>query len=478
MGIRGRLVASHFALVLTVVLLVGLVSLGLVRGFILRSAQETLRVQAAQIGEVIDGLPLADGRLGGGLAPVALVRLVSRLTSADFLLIGPDGQVVRGSDRLAGVAGVMLPDPARRALAAGSVSSTTWRDPLGRLSVVAVAPLVRGGEPSGAVVLFRPVTEVSQTTGRVLSLFLWASLVGLALSLVMSWVLARNLTRPMRELEAAAGRVAAGDFGQRVPVRGDDELARVARSFNDMAARLGELKRERQELYASVSHELRTPVTSIRGFAQALAEGVGSPAERSRHLHIIQEESTRLERLVNDLFQLARLEAGQVTFEWRPVDLAAVVAQVAEKFRTQAEPNRVTLDFLSPPPDRPLIVRADPDRLEQVLGNLVQNALRFTPSGGRVVIRAEAGDHEARVSVADTGPGIPDADLELIFDRFYTVDRSRARSKAGTGLGLAIAREIVQAHGGRIWAGRAEEGGALLTFTVPLAADQPPTRGG
>lgn len=475
MGIRARLVTSHFALVLLIIAVVGFVSLGLVRDFILRSARDTLEQQAAQIAEVADAPQFVEGR-SGGLAPVALVRLISRLTAADFLLIGPDGRVVRGSERLSGVVGVVLPEPVRRAVAGGSVSSTTWRDPLGRLSVVAVAPLIHGGQPAGAVVLVRPVTEVARTTARVISFFLLASLLGLALSLVVSLVLARTLTRPMRELETATGRLAAGDFDQRVPVRADDELGRVARGFNHMAARLGELKRERQELYASVSHELRTPVTSIRGFAQALEEGVGTPAENRRHLAIIQEESARLERLVNDLFQLARLEAGQITFEWQRVDLGRLAGQAVEKLRTQAEQNGVTLAFIGP--EHELGVRADPDRIDQVLGNLVQNALRFTPRGGQITVRAERDADRGQVSVSDTGPGIPEKDLELVFDRFYTVDRSRARSKAGTGLGLAIAREIVEAHGGVIRAGRAEEGGALLTFTIPLLADQPPVRGG
>jgi signal transduction histidine kinase len=270
-----------------------------------------------------------------------------------------------------------------------------------------------------------------------------------------------------------------------VPVESDDELGRVATGFNTMAERLGALQRERQELYASVSHELRTPVTSIKGFAQALEDNVGSSEDRKRHVGIILEEASRLERLVSDLFQLARLEAGQVSFDWRDVDLVSLVSGAVEKYGPQASAGGVQLVLRGPDPSETpagrLVgeagirrTRGDPDRLNQVLANLLENALRFTPAAGRVTVRVGlggqvAGDRSsALVSVGDSGPGIPEEDLARVFDRFYTVDRSRARKKGGTGLGLAIVREIVAAHGGRVWAGRSPEGGAMVSFTVPL----------
>ena len=474
MSIRERLVLSHFILVLLVVFLIGVLSLGLVRNFVLRSTTATLVEQAEQISGVLDARASVFEQRAAGLALRPLVRLVSQLTAADLLFLGPDGRVLIGSERLASLAGVLFADgqeTVRRAMAEGRTLSNTFRDPLGRLSVVAVSPVQRAGRTVGAVVLVKPVTEVTRTLTRLFLLFVLSSLAGLALSLVVSFIIARKLTRPLAALEGAAAKVAAGCFDHRVPVESDDELGRVARSFNRMARRLGEFHRERQHLYASVSHELRTPVTSIRGFAQALKDNVGGSEDRQRHLDIILEETERLERLVSDLFQLARLEAGQVTFEWRTVDLAEVARDSVRKYQPRAQAARVTMTFEEEEGGGPLEVRGDPDRLDQVLSNLVENALRFTPEGGRIVVRAfrEGGDEggDNVVSVGDSGPGIPEKDLERVFDRFYTVERSRARAKAGTGLGLAIARQIVEAHGGRIWAGRSPEGGALLSFALP-----------
>lgn len=501
MSIRGRLTASHFILTLVVVLLIGLVSLGGLRRLILTSASKTLTAQAVQVAEVIDRrwtVLRGDRQLGtaaervAGLGTQALAKLVSQLTAADFAVLDPSGRILFSSERLGRFSGSAFRSAVvDQALTQGKAGSATLRDLLGRLSVVAAAPVTGAPGDIGAVALVRPVGEVTQTTRRYLVLIIESLLIGLALSLLASFLLARGLMRPLLALEAAATRVAAGDFGQRVPVESDDELGQVALSFNAMSERLGALQRERQELYASVSHELRTPVTSIKGFAQALDDNVGSPEDKRRHVAIILEEASRLERLVNDLFQLARLEAGQVSFEWQMVDLAALAAGAVDKYRPQAARSGVRLDLEGP--EAPgagevgsISVRGDPDRLSQVLANLLENALRFTPGGGRIVVRVARAENErgeacagkALVTVADSGPGIPGDDLGRVFDRFYTVDRSRARTKGGTGLGLAIVKEIAEAHGGRVWAGRAPEGGALLSLTLPLGPDQRETGGG
>ncbi|RJQ11612.1 MAG: sensor histidine kinase [Bacillota bacterium] len=505
MGLRGKLFASHFLLTLAVVLLIGLVTLGRVRGFIIQSARVTLEGQARQVSQAAGrAFFLADERqstaFGGGLASAGLARLVSQLAAADFLVVDAGGRILVGSDRLGLLVGVVLEDGiVNRALREGETVSDTKRDQLGRLSVIAVAPVMGPQEAVvGAVALVRPVREVTQATQRFFVLVVQGLLLGVGLSLALSVFLARGLTRSLTALEAATSKIASGDFDHRVPVEDDDEIGRVAHAFNTMTQRLGDLERERQDLYASVSHELRTPVTSIKGFAQALQDNVGGPEERHRHTSIILEEASRLERLVADLFQLARLETGQVDFEWRTLDLAALVAGTAAKHRPRAQERGIEL-VLEPCSDEAgeLPVRGDPDRLAQVLTNLVDNALRFTPAAGRITVGARragpsdmpggppavpAARPEARemalVTVGDTGPGIPEDDLDRVFERFYTVDRSRARERGGTGLGLAIAREIVEAHGGRIWASRGSGGGALVAFTVPIEHSRQDVGGG
>jgi len=497
MGIRGRLVASHFFLTFVVVLVIGVVLAGQVRVYVLRAATATLTTQATQVAEVLDKRTIDRVGLAG---PTVFTRLVSRLTAADVLVVDADGRVVIVSERVGRLVGTVIrAEAVERTLRTGEVASQTYHDPLGRLSVIVTAPLGPVDRPEGAVVLVRPVGEVTRATGGVVAIALGTLVLGLTLALALGFLLASRFTRPLADLEKAAARVAAGDFSQRLSVKTDDEIGRVAASFNAMAARLGELERERQELYASVSHELRTPVTSIKGFAQALEDNVGGPEERRRYLRIIQEETLRLERLVTDLFQLARLGSRQLSFDWQVLDLVPLVAAAVEKYAQQAQKAEVHLQYEGPsagpvggsPAGSPagtgprLLVRADGDRLSQVMANLIENALRFTPPGGRVRVSVSGpvedqptGRRSALVSVADTGPGIPDKDVGRVFERFYTVERSRSRRSGGTGLGLAIAREIVEAHGGRIWASRAPEGGALFSFTVPLVSEGSSLGGG
>jgi signal transduction histidine kinase len=477
MGIRGRLALSHFILTLVVILLIGLVTLGRFRSFLLTSAETTLSSQASEIAKVLDRRAFFErsGR-DGDWTGAGLVRLASQLTAADFAVISSKGRIIAGSERLGRLSGTSFKSEAlTRTLRQGLPGSEIVRDPLGRLSVIAAAPVFASDKTvAGAVALVRPVDEVARATRSSVLLILQSLALGLGLSLLASLILAHRLTRPLGALQAAAAKVATGDFSSRVAVESDDEFGRVAVGFNAMAEQLGVLQRERQELYASVSHELRTPVTSIKGFAQALEDNVGSPDDRRRHVGIILEEASRLERLVGDLFQLARLEAGQVSFDWRDVDLATLTGGAVDKYRPRAAAGGVDLVFRGEELFPRLRVRGDPDRLHQVLANLMENALRFTPTGGRITVCAgEAGGTahqptEAMVSVGDSGPGIADADLPRVFDRFYTVDRSRARRKGGAGLGLAIVREIVSAHRGRVWAARSPEGGALISFTIPL----------
>jgi len=224
-------------------------------------------------------------------------------------------------------------------------------------------------------------------------------------------------------------------------------------------------ERLRRELTANVSHELRTPLTSIKGFTETLLDGaVRDEATSRRFLTIISSEADRLVKLVDDLLDLSQLESKRVTLDLRRVNVAALVAHTVDKLQPLAQGSGLLLEQAAPPE---VWVTADRDRLEQVLTNLIDNALKYTPTGGRVDVRVAQADREVEISVSDTGKGIGPADLPHVFERFYRADRSRTRGSGGTGLGLAIARHIVEAHGGRIRVDSLLDEGTTFLFTIP-----------
>jgi signal transduction histidine kinase len=261
----------------------------------------------------------------------------------------------------------------------------------------------------------------------------------------------------------AAQQIAAGDYDQTVPVEGSTEFKEVAVNFNQMAQQVRATQHSQRDFLANVTHELKTPLTSIQGFAQAIQDGAASEPEAVRKsAAIIHDEAARMNRLVMDLLELARIESGQIVMRREPVQVDLVLRSVIDRLVLRAQSSGVALQT-EIAPDMPAIV-GDGDRLAQVFSNLIDNALKHTPSGGKIAITARSISGSSAVkrgkaleaveiTVADTGSSIPPEDLARIFERFYQIDKSRARSKEGSlGLGLAIVKEIVTAHGGTIHA--------------------------
>jgi signal transduction histidine kinase len=300
---------------------------------------------------------------------------------------------------------------------------------------------------------------------------LWfVGVAGLALAVAAAVAadLARRLTRPLREAQAATHRMAGGDLAVRVPVDPSDgeELAELSASINAMAASLERSRGLERQFLLSVSHDLRTPLTSIRGYAEALAEQrAPDPAQAAS---IILAESRRLERLVGDLLELARLDARRFSLDVRPTDVAEVVADTAEGFRPAAEKADVELvvDVGTAPAGAGVRAAADPDRLAQVVANLVENALKY--ASARIAVGAGMSDGQATLWVADDGPGIQPGDLPHVFEPFYSSSRAPTR-QVGTGLGLAIVHELVQAMRGEVRAEPAPGGGTRMVVTLPAA---------
>jgi signal transduction histidine kinase len=304
-----------------------------------------------------------------------------------------------------------------------------------------------------------------------------------AIAAIYSALVSAAIGDSLKELVAAARRMAGGDLSARVPLSNERETAQLGEAFNTMAVRLEvafarqrELEEARQGLIASVSHDLRTPLASLRVMVEAIADGIASdPATVRRYIAAMERETVSLGRLIDDLFEIARLDAGQVTLKLEPSPIARLVLETLEGMNAQAARQGVALrshvDWAIPP------VVIDPDRIQRVLYNLIQNAIRHTPADGSVVVELLDRGPEVQVNVCDDGEGIPAGDLPHVFDRFYRGDKARSRDGGGgAGLGLTIARRLVETHGGRIWVAQPPGGGSVFSFTLPKTPRAPLAR--
>jgi signal transduction histidine kinase len=300
------------------------------------------------------------------------------------------------------------------------------------------------------------------------------------ISLAFAYAVAGVLTSQIGNLSAAARRLSAGDFNARVMAHGSDEIGQLATAFDDMAEQLQDafareraLEAGRRELISAVSHDLRTPLATTRAMVEALAdEVVTDRADVQRYLSLILHDIQHLSRLIDDLFELSQIDSGALKLRCVPVDVAQLVSETVAAYQAPAAENDVRLEEAVASSIEPARIDGDPDRLQRVLRNLLDNALRHTPAGGTIQVQAASADGQVQVSVSDSGPGVAEADLERIFDRFYRGELSRRRDEtsaatSGAGLGLAIARGLVQAHQGRIWAEPSPLGGVSVQIRLP-----------
>lgn len=296
-----------------------------------------------------------------------------------------------------------------------------------------------------------------------------AAALALVAALTLAYFVSRSVTRPIVRITHASEAMARGQYDQQIAVEGRDEVARLARSFNGMATQVSHSHQMMRDLLANVAHELKTPLTSIQGFSQALADGaLRSPDEYANAGRIINEESERMRRLVNDLLYLSQIESGQAALDLQRVDPAALLDAAAERVQWQLSDSgpRLVVEHGEALP----AVQVDPLRMEQVLGNLLDNALRHTPADGAITLRVRAEGGGVRLDVHNTGSYIPAEQQERVFERFYQIDRSRRRNGHNGGLGLAIGREIVVAHGGQLTVHSDPAAGTTFSIHLPAAA--------
>ena len=466
--IRSRIYVTLVAIVVLTLVVVGLITFLLLGGYQDRVDQSRLRELAtawgpelfSEEGEARNLSLLLDS---WAVAPTLTGSLVSDL-DVPVLGLTSSGEVVRAMETGDRFLGERLPIDLGQLdsnqVAQGQVTTEDGE----RLTYVATS--LPPEEQQRQELCCIAVALVAESRGAVLGdlapQLLIAGSVALVVASLVGFLVSRSIYRPIQLVAAASRSVARGQLQQRVEVEGSEEAQELARSFNQMTEEVERQQTALRDFLANVSHDLQTPLTSINGFSQALMDDVVLNEERQNAYRIIEDESRRLLRLVEGLLDLSRIEAGQVRVESSPVDVAALLEHVGDLFALRAQELDVNLTVVSPEAGD---VLGDWDRLDQVLGNLLDNALRHTPPGGDVELSARSESRgSVSIAVADTGVGIPEEAIPNLFDRYYKSDRPGAQG--GTGLGLAIARELVRAQGGEIRV--SSEQGVGTTFHIVL----------
>lgn len=323
-----------------------------------------------------------------------------------------------------------------------------------------------GAEPEtiGAVYLHTPVPEVQKARNSVFKFFQISVGIAILISLILVYIFSLKITRPLKQINEAAKVIAAGEFRERLNINSKDEMGELAKSFNQMVAALQNIEEMRREFIANVSHELRTPMTSIRGFVEGILDGTIPSEKHSEYLEVVRDETNRLNRLVNDLLDLAKMEAGEITLSFMNFDINERIRRCIIKLESiiMKKGIQVEANF----EEEEMHVCADMDAIERVLYNLIHNAIKFTNENGKITITTKAQKDKIAISVANSGAVIEKDKIDVIWERFYKLDKSRGKDRDSTGLGLAIVKNIINEHKQKIWVESEPERGTVFTFTL------------
>jgi signal transduction histidine kinase len=502
-GLRAKLTISHLAVIIVAMGLSGFLLLSLLERYFLQALEDSLIAQARITAQALVPEAVAAGPPING-APSAFNTLQQRASNIELQaqnIVAPTGKMLlEGTDlayltdaslqlsaqletriRILDTEGTVLVDSRQdgeatnmagdplvsHALAGGYSSRTDRSGEQSRMDLT--MPIVVDGQVVGAVYLSQSLQDVTAVVRDLRSRWLLATAIALISSGIVGLALSGAIARPVLRLTQAAGAVAKGQLDQRVPVDSRDELGQLSQAFNEMTARLSRARQMQVDFVANVSHELRTPLTAVKGMVETLLAGaVDDPQVRYQFLETVEDETDRLIRLVKDLLILSRADSRALHLQREPVELAQLVRDVVERLTPQVESRGLTVEIDAAPQGQPAL--ADPDRLEQVLVNLLDNAIKYSRPGGKVTVRVDSSQEGwPRAIVTDEGIGIRADDMNRVGERFFRADRARSRALGGSGLGLAIAMALVQAHGGELDLESREGQGTSVAVTLPPA---------
>ncbi|NLB79315.1 MAG: HAMP domain-containing histidine kinase, partial [Clostridiaceae bacterium] len=323
-------------------------------------------------------------------------------------------------------------------------------------------------EAGGVILIHSKVPNIYQLKTSIIIIFIISGFVGCIIALLFVAILTKRITKPINQMKRAARRVASGEFTERVSVNGKDEIAELSESFNNMIVALESLESMRRDFIGNVSHELRTPITTIKGFVEGVLDGVIPVEKQENYLTIVLDETRRMQKLVNDLLDLAKMHAGEVSLNITDFDVNELIRRCVISLQQMfIEKN---LEFQADFETERTFVNADSDAIQRVIINLLQNAVKFTPQDGEIRVKTYSDRDKVFISVEDNGKGIPKEELSNIFERFYKTDKSRSTDRSGLGLGLAIVRNIIVSHNEIIKVESEEGHGTVFTFSLRSAS--------
>lgn len=460
-----KVMISYLVVIFLAISVIGGLHLVLFRNYLIENKERELLVRSRDLADIV-GPVLVKGE--DPRSVIVSFNRADRILGTEIWVIDNQGKVLAAAADHLDCEGSTLESADLEQLGQGQVSMRRGQSQYFKESVIrAAAPILDRGKLAGAVVLYSHVTVVNEALERMKQIYILAAVIGVIVAAAIGMILSRYITKPLLEVSRVAGKVSEGNFDEKVMVNSDDELGKLGLAINNMTQRLADSEQMRRDFIANVSHELRSPLTSIKGFVDALLDEKSSDKqEKKKYLSIIQTETHRLGKLVNDLFEISKFDSQGINFSMDSFPIVTVINRAVASLKPQTDKKRITVK-ITIPSDIPLCY-GDEDRIEQVIHNLLSNAIQFSPENGKILISGRQINNELYVEIADEGPGIPADHLSKVWERFYRVDKDRSRRKGGTGLGLAIVQEIVKKHGGRVTAESDPGQGAVFGFTLPL----------
>lgn len=448
--------ASYVVVIMLAMIVWGTASSVFIEDYMFRNTQEQLLKSGEEINRVLE-------RVGPNQFTVSFLRILSGQFDGELYLTDINGTVMASSLGRKNL-GLILSVEVMEGIRSGQNVTRAWEIPGYEERVITVAtPIIQNDQVNGAIVLVAPVKGVEAATKAVQSQVVRASIIALILGALVSLGVAYGMTAQIREISRGTKRFAHEDLDCRIPVITKDELGEVAQSINEMAEKIASSTAKRRNLLAGVSHEVRTPLTNIRGYVEALRDKVIPPEDLDQTLDLVHDEALFMEKMVSDLIDLSRLDSEHYKLNVTDVNLTDLTLKVSQKLQQLAasKNNRIMVDSKTE-----VLIKADEVRMEQLLTNLIKNALQFTEDG-RVEISAKLHGEQIELMVKDNGMGIKQDQIPLLFDSFYKIDPSRSKFHTESGLGLAIVQSIVKLHNGIIGVNSELGQGTTITITLP-----------
>lgn len=455
---------------ITVLLGIGVVGISMsifVQGHIYNTTQEDLLRQAKRVNLAIQDVPVIDE-----LTEKVIVFLDESYDTRIWIF-NTSGEIIATSTKdEVSIGKSVASSIVEKVLKGENVVSKLKFEGLTEPMLSIVVPWGKEKNVYGGIVLHAPVVGINNTIGKIKESILWATLIGIMISMIMVSYLSWSISRPLQKINLAASKIGLGNYNERIEINTTDEIGDLADTINTMAEKLGEIDHERQKLdkirddfLANVSHELKTPLTVMQGFLEALQDGLINEGGRQKYYGVMYEETIHMNRLVDDILNLIKLENKEILISKHQISVEPLLHKAAFKFKQKVMEKNIKIEVNVK--DGLPKVYADPDRLEQILNNILQNAVNFTEEG-QIKIDAEKDDSFVLIKIADTGIGISQEDQEMIWERFFKVDRGRSKKYKGTGLGLAIVKELIEAHQGKIAVSSEINEGTTIKIWIPV----------